>query len=333
MATDYYDLSEQGRRNRLRGVAAAALEEYELDVVRMRGLTDATNGMFRLDTSDGSRYAMRVGLGPPAGHTALEFRSEMEWVHALAAGSDVIVPTPVPKRLGGYVALAGAADVPHERPCAVFSWLEGPLLADRLSPASVGEFGATMARMHVAAAAFVPSPGFTAASYDRVYPYDLPFVVFTDAGDDLLPAERRAAFEEAYALVERTIGRLASREPARVLHGDFHPWNAKVNRGVVSAFDFEDMVWGWPVQDIGTSLYYFWSGEDFEERRAQFRSGYESIARWPDPGGEVFTFIAGRTLVMANDVISQPEWFGAAPEVYERGERRIRDMLQRIAGH
>jgi hypothetical protein len=34
---------------------------------------------------------------------------------------------------------------------------------------------------------------------------------------------------------------------------------------------------------------------------------------------------------MANDVISQPEWFDAAPEVYERGEQRIRDMLGRIA--
>ena len=41
-------------------------------------------------------------------------------------------------------------------------------------------------------------------------------------------------------------------------------------------------------------------------------------------------FIMARTLLMANDVISQPEWMGVAPEIYERGERRIRDMLKRL---
>lgn len=331
MQIDYYDLTEQGRRNRLRSVAAAALRDFDLDVVRMRGLTDATNGVFRLDTSDGSRYAMRVGLGPPAGHTIAEFASETEWIHALSCETDVTVPDPIPMRRGGYVTSAGAPGVPHQRPCAVFSWLEGPLLADRLSDVSMFAYGATMAKMHRHAANFTPSRGFTAPHYDRVYPYDLPFVVFTDADDSLLPPERRAVFEEAYELVELTIGALTDTEAPRILHGDFHPWNAKFNRGVIAAFDFEDMVWGWPVQDIGTTLYYFWSGDDFDERCDQFRIGYESIASWPDPTNQVLTFIAGRTLVMANDVISQPEWFDAAAEVYERGERRIRDMLGRIA--
>ncbi|MGI9529169.1 MAG: phosphotransferase enzyme family protein, partial [Acidimicrobiia bacterium] len=249
MPTDYYQLTEHGRRNRLRAVAAAALEEYSLDVVRMRGLTDATNGVFRLDTSDGGRYAMRVGLGPPAGHTAAEFRSEMEWIRTLADQSDVVVPDPVPTRSGTYVMVASADDVPHDRPCAVFSWLEGPLLADRLTPASMHAYGATMAKMHRQAAGFAPSDGFTAVRYDTVYPYDLPFIVFSDAGDELLPPERRTLFDEARVLVEQTLEGLAAREPARILHGDFHPWNAKINRGVVAAFDFEDIVWGWPVQD------------------------------------------------------------------------------------
>ena len=51
------------------------------------------------------------------------------------------------------------------------------------------------------------------------------------------------------------------------------------------------------------------------------------MAPWPDRGGEVATFIAGRQLVMANDVISQPEWLGEAPALYERGEKRIEQML------
>jgi hypothetical protein len=57
---------------------------------------------------------------------------------------------------------------------------------------------------------------------------------------------------------------------------------------------------------------------------------YETVAPWPDEGGDVATCIIARTLLMANDVIHQPEWRHAAPEIYERGERRIRDMLGRL---
>ena len=221
--------------------------------------------------------------------------------------------------------------VPHERVCAVFSWLEGTNLADRLTPATMQSFGATMARLHLHALEFTPSSSFTASRYDDPYPYELPFVVFDEAGDDLLPPDRRRLFEEAWHAVEATIKRLAEREPARLLHGDLHPWNAMVNHGRISVFDFEDVVWGWPVQDIGTTLYYFWSSEEFEERWTQLREGYETVAPWPDRGGEVATFIAGRTLVLANDVISQPEWFSEAHAVYERGEKRIRAMLRLAA--
>jgi Ser/Thr protein kinase RdoA (MazF antagonist) len=327
---DYYELTEQGRRNRMRAVAANALSKWDLDVVSMRGMTDATNGVFRLDTSSGERYAMRVGLGPPGGHTADEVRSETEWLHAIAEDSDIVVPEPVPTITGDYVTTAAAPGVPHERPCAVFSWLEGPLLADRISSASIAACGAAMAKLHLHAADFKPSGEFRASRYDRVYPYDVPFTVFEDDIDDLLPPERKTVFEEAYDLVDGAISALKLSEPSRIIHGDFHQWNVKINRGRIAALDFEDMVWGWPVQDIGTALYYFWSHDDFDQRYVEFRRGYETVTPWPDRGGEVDTFIAGRTLVIANDVINQPEWLHAAPEVYERGERRIRDMLDRI---
>jgi Ser/Thr protein kinase RdoA (MazF antagonist) len=188
-----------------------------------------------------------------------------------------------------------------------------------------------MATLHEESLAFTPSASFTAPVYDRVYPYDVPFTVFTDAGDEILPPGRRALFEEAHQVTEQAIARLVRTEPPRVIHGDLHGWNVKQHRGTVSVFDFEDMVWGWPVQDIGVALYYLWSRDDFDRRCDEFREGYETVAPWPDRGGEVAAFIAGRTLVVANDVINQPEWRAEAPEIFERGERRIRDMLARIA--
>jgi Ser/Thr protein kinase RdoA (MazF antagonist) len=327
---DYHDLTDEGRRRRLAGVARTALASYPLDVVAMRGLTDATNGVFRLDTADGGRYAMRVGLGPPAGHTSDEMRSEAAFLETLHGEPGITVPGVIRSRSGDPVVEASAPIVPHPRACMVFTWLDGSLLADRLDGVTIDGLGEVMARLHRVALRFDPPPGFSAPRFDTVYPYELPFIVFSNAGDQLLPPRRRALYAEAFGHVEGALTDLAEREPMRVLHGDLHPWNAKVHHGRISVFDFEDIVWGWPVQDIATTLYYFWSADDFDARWAEFRTGYERIAPWPDTGGEVAAFIMARTLLMANDVISQPEWFTEAPAIYERGERRIRDMLDRV---
>jgi Ser/Thr protein kinase RdoA (MazF antagonist) len=297
----------------------------------MRAMADATNGVFRLDTADGDRYAMRVSMGPPIGHTPEETRSEAEWLHAIAERSSVLVPDPVPTVDGDYVVVASAEGVvPKERPCAVFTWLEGPLLAERIDLRSMEAYGAAMASLHDHALTFRPSASFIASTYDTVYPYEEPLVLFDSVGDDLLPAERRAVFAEAHGLVDAAIRDLQGAESVRMIHADLHVWNVKINRGRVAVFDFEDMLWGWPVQDIGTALYYLWSRDDFDELRQHFRIGYETVAPWPDPGGQVDTFIAGRTLVMANDVVIVPDWADEAPVLFERGERRIRDMLRRL---
>ena len=81
---DYDLLTDAGRRRRLRRLAIQALDDYDLDVVRMRAMTDATNGVFRLDTADGGRFAMRVGMGPPAGHRPDEVDSELEFLRFVA---------------------------------------------------------------------------------------------------------------------------------------------------------------------------------------------------------------------------------------------------------
>jgi Ser/Thr protein kinase RdoA (MazF antagonist) len=327
---EYHELTERGRRNRMRQIARKALEHWSLDVVRMRALPDSTNGVFRLDTADGDKYAMRVSLGPPIGHTPEETRSEAEWLHALALQSEVPVPDPVPTDAGDYVVVESVDGVPNARPCSIYTWLDGPLLAERIDARSMEAYGFAMAKLHQAALAFDPSPAFTADAFDTVYPYDDPFVLFESVGGEFLPRSRRTVFEEAFGLVADAIAQLQRTEPMRMTHADLHVWNAKINRGRVGVFDFEDMLWGWPVQDIGTALYYLWSRDDFDAMTRHFRAGYERVAPWPDPGGQVDIFIAGRTLVIANDVVIVPEWADEAPAIFERGERRIRDMLHRL---
>ena len=47
----YRNLTERGQARRLRPLAWNALQQYDLDVARLRLVTNDMNGIFRLDTS------------------------------------------------------------------------------------------------------------------------------------------------------------------------------------------------------------------------------------------------------------------------------------------
>ncbi len=72
-----------------------------------------------------------------------------------------------------------------------------------------------------------------------------------------------------------------SHEP-HLIHGDLTPHNVLVADGWLVPIDFQDLVWGFDVQDIVVTFSSFGSSADADHVRRQFRSGYERIRRWPD---------------------------------------------------
>lgn len=325
--TPYHELTPRGRARRLRGAVDTALAHYDLDVVHVRLITNDTNGIFRVDTSDGARYAVRVGLGGGIGHSTGEVLAETEWLAALAAETDLPVPVPVTTRDGAPFVTVEVPRVPDPRNVVVFSWLDGRPLGARLTTRSMWELGALSARLHAHGAAHRPSSPDALPRYDRINPFVEPFVLF-EAEHPLVPPTRRAVFAAAAEVVEDEIGALRrSDEPMRVLHGDLHPWNVMANRRGLAPFDFEDLMWGWPVQDVATSLYYL-QGPDFDTRLTTFREGYETVATWPERReGQIATFVIGRALVLANDLLITPEWRAEAALYLERYETRFRAFL------
>mgnify|MGYP001412571599 CR=1 FL=1 len=62
MPVAWQKLTVRGQARRLRPLALAALRQYDLDVVRLRLITNNFNGIFRLDTAAGQKYILRVAL-------------------------------------------------------------------------------------------------------------------------------------------------------------------------------------------------------------------------------------------------------------------------------
>ncbi len=337
-AEDFFELAPSGRARRIRRAAMAALKAYDLPVARVRLITNETNGIFRIDAGDGRRFVLRVGRGGAIGHTPTEARSEVEWLGALARETDLLVPAPVANRDGEAVTHVEVRGVPHARDCVLFDWVPGRQLDDDLRPETMSAYGALAARLHEHAATFRPSPMFEIVRYDRVFPFDQPVVLFDPARTSFVTDVQRDVFRAGAEVLERAIESLRGREPARVLHGDLHRWNVLVDRRsgdaapAVAAIDFEDLCWGWPVQDLAIALYYLHEEPTYPEILAAFRAGYEAVRPWPDvTGAEIATFIAGRAIVLANDVelLEDPEVRADGPTYMARFERRVRRLLER----
>lgn len=327
----YSHLTERGQARRLRALALAALQHYDLDVVRLRLVTNDMNGIFRVDTRSGQRFILRVSV-PEGGHTREHVIAEMDWLAALARDTALSVPRPWPARDGALVVTAGAAGVPEPRLCAVFSWVPGTDLAKHLTPANLARLGELMAALHQHASGYQPPAGLALLRFDRVFPFPEPVILFEPRFADLFPPERLAVYRRAEAWAQAALHQLqASGEPMRLLHGDLHQWNVRYARGRLSPIDFEDLMWGWPVQDIATSLYYCLEPEAaYPQLRAAFEQGYRRRAAWPERHpGEIDAFIAARGLGLVNFILNDPNpsWLARAPEFVERIEQRLRRLL------
>ena len=324
-------LTPRGRARRLRNVVIAALADYALDVTHIRLITNEYNGIFRLDTTGGEKVIMRVCRADKGPEHLRQLRSEMMWLDALARDTDSRVPHPVKTRDGAFTTTVSVEGVPEPRHCVIFSWLPGTDLERQLTPVNVERFGALSARLHQHAATWTPPPDFAVYRHDTPFPFPEPIAYLDMQHRDVMPPARRTLFEGVVTRQADLINTWqANNIPMRVMHGDLHHWNVKVYRGQIAAFDFEEVMLGWPVQDIATTLYYFHGRRDYADLCAAFQRGYTQIAPWPEQSpGEIDLFIAGRGIVLSNGLLTEvdPEWRAEAPAYFAHTEKRIRALL------
>src|SRR6478736_1471611 len=123
--------SHRQRVARMRRVAVRALDAYPLVDRELRFISDDENTTFRVDATapDGrDRFLLRVHR--PARHgrnidSAPAIGSELAWLTALRAGTDLLVPVPLPTTDGKLTTVAASPDVPEPRVCSVLRSMDG----------------------------------------------------------------------------------------------------------------------------------------------------------------------------------------------------------------
>jgi Ser/Thr protein kinase RdoA (MazF antagonist) len=125
MMTGFYQLDTGDQVARLEQLALEVLSEWELDVDHLELIKYRENAVFKLFTTRGTPYALRIHR---AGyHTDDELRSELQWMEALAV-SGIHVPTLVPTRTGQPFKAVVTDDPRESRQIDVFEWVGGAQL-------------------------------------------------------------------------------------------------------------------------------------------------------------------------------------------------------------
>jgi len=302
MPLPFASLTRRGKLRRLRKLAWQALAEYDLQVASFSLLGWFTNCLFRVRSTDGRAYVLR--LGAPGWRTDADCQAETAWLLALARNTDIGAPVPQPTRNGEYILHATSAGITIPVRCVLHSWIPGVNLGKHLTEPNLEKMGLLFARLHAFSADWTPPPGFTQRKMSRVLAREEADILFTQATADAFTPHIRPVWEGAHQAVEAAYARLYAQPGMRVIHHDLWHDNIKLHRGRLYPLDFEDTCWGYPIQDIAMAMQDLMQdvpAERYEPLLAAFRQGYESRLPWPEAyESEMDTFRVGRMLWVAN---------------------------------
>ena len=323
------ELTTLGKARRLRPLALNALAQYGFDVDRLELIRNDLNGIFRVRTTGGQSYLLRVCL--PHHHDLATLESEIIWLQALAYEAAIAAPLPIPARNGQMVVTADAAGVPEERRCMLFSWLPGRNLQHAPTTEGFERLGQLMARLHDHTEDWQPPAAFRVRTYNRLYPMGAPDGLLGSMQRKRFDAETRALIEAMEARITAELERLFRASRPQVLHTDLHWGNVKSYRDRLQPLDFEDLAWGFPVQDAAITFFYSLRGERFPELREAFQRGYATLRDWPEEySGQVDLLMVHRALELHNYMLSTgfpgaERWF---PAFVDNIHGRYRELLR-----
>ena len=187
--------------------------------------------------------------------------------------------------------------MPEPRVCVLFEWVRGRRLGDAVRLDLMQTAGALLARLHEHGAGFEGGREQPVIVADNVASFRLPDRIPRD------DAEHGALLAEATDRAQRAIDALWARppHPPHLLHGDFHPNNILVWRNRLTPLDFQDVLWGFEIQDISMTIVALERFPDASELAAAMRTGYERVRPWPAADTDLLEhLVAARHLSVLN---------------------------------
>ncbi|HEY1689959.1 MAG TPA: phosphotransferase [Solirubrobacteraceae bacterium] len=269
---------------------------------RIELLRHGENTTYRVDTTDGRRFALRQHR--PGYQTAAAIVSEIAWMTALREAG---VRTP---RVVLGIDGRPLQTLQLSLDFALFEWVEGvPLSAiETLSPWR--RLGELMAHVHEHGSSWRRPAGFVRPAWDaEALVGEHPRWGAPDRGR-AFNARTRSLIAACRAEVSARLAAIGcGADRFGLIHGDLSFENVLVEKtGAVAIIDFDDCGESWFVHELAVALYPHEGHEGFDERRDALVEGYRSVRKLPEQLiAELPTFLMARRLAGLGWVFSRAE--------------------------
>ena len=247
--------------------AQAALTKYALGSTTLVFQGDSENITFRVHVQESdTRFLLRRHKREQqTHHTENALRSEMDWLAALRADTDIIAPGPITNLDGGSVTHTEGAL------WTLTAWTKGRFLSDQHTPARAFRVGETLARLHRHGETWERPEGFSRPSHDAQTLREHLETYRLAAVSGLLVPDDLGILEAAGERIEAAMEAVGNGTPDFGLtHGDFHNRNYLFWRGEVRPIDFSLCGDGYYLADLGYALCGLY-------HRSVCLAGYQSI--------------------------------------------------------
>jgi Ser/Thr protein kinase RdoA (MazF antagonist) len=321
MNTVFFDQPEDVVVKHLEAFSLHILSRYPIDVKSAVSINYEYNATLKVETADGLLFALRINTNSP--RTPENLRAEIAFVRFLAEDGRVKVPHPIENREGNFYT-----SILHEASgrmfhCVLYSWILGVELEDVPTDEQLSALGAAMATMHVAAQSFELPEGSSLPTFDDPLWWTEDFLL---SDKSVLDAEAKDLITRGLSAIKSGVDKYFANGTPMLIHADMHGGNVLWYEDSLAVIDFDDCGFGFPLQDLATTLYYL----DTPEQDAAFKKGYASIAPVPECSEkEMKMLFLQRRIVLLNYLYetSNLEHRSMIPEYQEETLRRIKNFL------
>ncbi len=309
----FRELSPTGKTRRLRDLAHLALaDRFGITNASVSLLaTHSFNTLFRVDRGDKHRYALRLGDGLRIHAPGVE-AIESQWLNSL----DAITPMRSLPTVGGtFGDTATSPGVDEPRVVSLLTWVPGRNLRDRFSNDAAALAGTRLAELHEQASSLKLDASVELIRADKP-------ITFGDTSVlGKWQSKHGTLFVDAIYRAQGELDRLWASPPhdAHLFHGDFAPHNIMRWRNRVMPIDFQDLQYGFDVQDIAIA---FSSWErDYPDAIADFQRGYCDVRPWPSAAEpELMAVLAAARNLNVLNLGLQLQRFGIAERITRHAE-------------
>lgn len=271
----FEELTRLGRIRRSKKIIEMGLEYYDIDVDKMSFLEEATNIFYKVVDKSGRKYAAKVYQ--EINSNLDDAMVEMHFLKLMADKTGIRVPKPVMNQKGDYITYF---DTPYEemkKRVSLYEWLPGSDIDEKEKVEHFYEIGKIMAEMHNVTAKHELPDNLNPKKIDKVLYF---------AGDEYfykMDKYKSKVKPETYKLLDYVIpyldghmGKLYNDNPF-LIHGDFNPYNVRLDKDKINILDFEDACLGYEIHDIAIFLFYYQLDEAYEDFKEAFYKGYRSL--------------------------------------------------------